>query len=417
LALRKQNLRRLLLTFEALADLGPTLTSQPDFSAAARTMLVSVLEAVGAREGVLFAFNDKPAVLRSMAVHGLAVIPDPAVIPLLPKHVHALSSARGPQLLAPHDRRDIFLSSNGNVAPELFKCLVPLAVASRLVGVIALGRPLDSEQYDDDSLDAMALIGNYVALAVHNQQLSHTLELRVRENLRLLASAHTFYDSALETFAAAIDIKHIHIEGHSLRVARYAAGIAETLGLDSNEVAGIRAAAYLHDIGKVAVDKRLFGKPERLDPEEFREMADHTTVGHRIVSGVHFPWPQVSDVVRWHHERSDGTGYPDRLRLEDTPVSARIVALADTFDAMTTDRPYRAGMTVGAVMSELVQLGAQKYDPAALQALLIQIRRDAVDPNHRFLDERVLCNIAPADVDHLASNLSYRLSNARAYLS
>src|SRR5207253_1233922 len=84
--------------------------------------------------------------------------------------------------------------------------------------------------------------------------------------------------------------------------------IGDALGLDSNDVAAVRSAGYLHDIGKVAVDKRLFGKPTVLDAEEFQEMADHTTVGHQIVTGVQFPWPFVPEVVRWHHERADGSG-------------------------------------------------------------------------------------------------------------
>ena len=112
--------------------------------------------------------------------------------------------------------------------------------------------------------------------------------------------------------------------------------------MDPGDVAALRSAGYLHDIGKVAVDRRLFGKPGALDPEEFREMADHTTVGHQIVSSVQFPWPKIPETVRWHHERSDGSGYPDRLAQDDLPLAVRIVGLADSFDAMTSARPYRA---------------------------------------------------------------------------
>jgi len=136
----------------------------------------------------------------------------------------------------------------------------------------------------------------------------------------------------LEAFAAAIDVKHVNIHGHSLRVGRYAAAIGEALGMGPTEVAGLRSAGYLHDIGKVAVDKRLFGKPTALDPEEFREMADHTVVGHQIVTGIEFPWASIPEIVRWHHERSDGSGYPDGLAMNDVSLPVRIVGLADTFD-------------------------------------------------------------------------------------
>src|SRR5438046_8784090 len=140
------------------------------------------------------------------------------------------------------------------------------------------------------------------------------------EKVKLLASLHGFYDNALEAFATAIDVKHVNIHGHSLRVGRYAAAIGDAMGMDPNEVASLRSAGYLHDIGKVAVDRRLFGKTSALDPDEFREMADHTVVGHQIVSGVEFPWPRVPEIVRWHHERGAGTGYADRLMMVEMPM-------------------------------------------------------------------------------------------------
>ena len=376
MAVTKNNFRRLLLTVEALSDLGPQMTSERDFVQIASSALAAVLEASGAREGALFTFTDKPALITTIAAQGFTLLPEPAFIPLLPRHVHALTTTRGPRLLLATSS-DTFLSSNGNVAPELFKCIAPLTVGGKLVGVIALGRREGDAAYSEEDLESLGLLSSYVALAVHNHSLQQTLAQRVSENLRLLASMHGFYDNALEAFAAAIDVKHINIHGHSLRVGRYSAGIGEAMGMEPGEVAALRSAGYLHDIGKVAVDKHLFAKPAALDPEEFRLMADHTVVGHQIVSGVQFPWPQVPEVVRWHHERADGSGYPDGLRLEDVPLPSRIVALADAFDAMTSERPYRQPLSLGETLSELVHLSPQKFDPAAMQGLLIQLRRDA----------------------------------------
>jgi putative nucleotidyltransferase with HDIG domain len=402
---------------EALADLGPELTAEREFPETARRMLSTLVEAAGAREGALFLFSDKPSLLTSIASQGFTMLPDPAVIPLLPKHVHALTAARKPIVLNP-TTYDVFLSSNGNVAPELFKCVAALKVGSKLVGIVALGRREGDALYDDDELDALTLLDTYVALAVQNHALNQTLAQRVSENLRLMASLHGFYDNALEAFAAAIDVKHVNIHGHSIRVGRYAAAMGESLGMEAGEVGALRSAGYLHDIGKVAVDKRLFGKPGALDPEEFREMADHTTVGHQIVSGVQFPWPRIPEIVRWHHERSDGSGYPDGLAIDDVPSPVRIVALADTFDAMTSERPYRESMSVGAALSELVRLAPQKFDPNVVQALLIQVRRDAVGSNRtRFLDETMPLSIAPGDIDHLAATLQHKLNHQRMYLT
>jgi putative nucleotidyltransferase with HDIG domain len=414
---QKSNFRRLLRTVEALSDLGPELTAERDFQHTARVLLSTMMEAAGAREGALFTFSDKPALLSSVSAQGFSMLPEPAVVPLLPRHVHALAAARGPVVLN-ETTYDVFFSSNGNVAPELFKCIAPLKVNGKLTGLLALGRREGESLYEDDDLDALGLLCNYVALSVQNHMLTQTLAQRVAENLRLLASLHGFYDNALAAFASAIDVKHVNIHGHSLRVARYAAAIGEAMGMESSEVASLRSAGYLHDIGKVAVDKALFGKPAALDPEEFREMADHTVVGHQIVSGIQFPWPKIPETVRWHHERGDGSGYPDGLVTEDVPLSVRIIGVADTFDAMTSARPYREPVSIGGTLSELVRLSPQKYDPEAVQALLIQIRRDAVGSSSSpMLEDRMAANIAPGDIDQLAATLQHRTNRNRTYLS
>ena len=410
------NLKKLLKTVEALADLGPELTADRDFRQTARALLTAVMEAAGAREGVLFSFGERPSMLTSIDAQGFALLPDPAIIPLLPRHLHTLAAASGPVLLNT-TTNDVFLSSNGNVAPELFKCICPLRVRGRLVGAIALGRRPGDALYEDEALDALGLISNFAALAIQNHTLSQTLAQRVSENLRLLASLHGFYDNALEAFATAIDVKHVNIHGHSLRVGRYAQAIGEALGMDPTEVGSLRSAGYLHDIGKVAVDTRLFAKSTALDPEESRLMRDHTVVGHQIVSHVQFPWPQIPEIVRWHHERSDGSGYPDGLQADETPQPVRIIALADTFDAMTSERPYRERLSVGMALQELIRMTPQKYDPQALQALLIQVRRDAVGSNRIPILEPQVMNLSATDVDQLASTLQHRITQAKQYLT
>lgn len=425
----KNNFRRILTTFEALSDMGPALTAERDFAETAPRLLASLLEAVEAREGVLFRFNDKPAMLSSLAVKGFVSFPEPAVLPLLPKHVHALTRMPSAHVLG--EDWSEYLSSNGNFAPHLIKCLVPLRVGLRLVGLVGLGQRLESAPYAADELEGLSLLSHYVALGIHNHILHETLTQRVSENLKLMATVHSFYDTTLEAFASAIDFKHVNIHGHSLRVGRYSSGIAEAMGMDHNAVAGLRAAGYLHDVGKVAVDKRLFGKPDKLNDDEFREMADHTTVGHEIVNGIQFPWPNIPDVVRWHHERCDGSGYPDRLRWDEMTDPIRIMAVADTFDAMTSERPYRDRFTVGEALTEIVKLTPTKFDPTAVQSLIIQIRRDAVaamnprprtsdttvlipPPRPRFLDERLSC-LAPTDVDQLAALLNHKITRGRVY--
>lgn len=424
----KNKFRKLFTTFEALSDLGPALTAERDFAQTADELLRLLMEAVGARESALFRFCDKPAVLTSVASRGFLSFPSPAVIPLLPSHVHALISTRAPQLLNTDNRRTYF-SSNGNFPPDLLHCIAPLRVGPRLVGLLSFGQPAEA-QYGEEELHGLQMFAHYVALAVHNSGLSESLASRVAENLKLMASVHSFYDNALEAFAVAIDAKHINIRGHSIRVGRYAALIGEAMGMGASEASALRASGYLHDIGKVAVDRRLFGKPSALNDEEFKEMADHTIVGSEIVASVQFPWPQVGEVVRSHHERLDGSGYPDHLHAEAIPQHVRIMGLADAFDAMTSERPYRQPLSIGEALSEVVKLSPIHFDPEAVQALLVQVRRDAVascspklsaawmkqnDAKPKFLDDRVMCAIAPPDVDQLAAVLHHKTTRNRVY--
>jgi len=413
---------------QVLADLGPVLTGERDLRTTAMAALQLVMGASNATAGALFRFQEKPAMLASVAASGFALFPQTAVFPLLPKHIHALNHASGAQKLC-RERCDTFLSSTGNISSVWFKCIAPLRVQGKLIGALMLGEREGGAEYAAELLEQMGHLTPYIALAIHNHHLMTSLEDRTKENLRLIASVHSFWDDALAAFAATIDVKHVNMHGHSLRVGRYAAGMAEALGMSMSEVTEMRAAGYLHDIGKVTVDKHIFTKPGALAPAEFQEMADHTVLGHRIVSNVHFPWPNIPEVVRSHHERADGSGYPDHLHNDEVSLPVKIVAVADTFEAMLSDRPYRKRRTLGEAAKELSVLAPGKFDADVVHALLVQLRRDAsrtIGPERPwasaeersrrpFLDAGIPCSISPTDIDHLVSELQRRVNHGRAY--
>lgn len=253
-------------------------------------------------------------------------------------------------------------------------------------------------------------------MLVQNQTLVISLRNQIADNLRLLSSLDHSFDDALDAFATTIDAKDKHMRGHSARVGRYASAIANSLGMNDADVQSMRAAGQLHDIGKVSVDKGVSAKPSSLRPEEFREIADHTVFGHQIVSSVRFPWREVPDVVRWHHERSDGSGYPDRLRLDETPLAARIVGVSDSFDAMTSDRPWRKGLTVLQTAEELVRLSPTKFDPNVVQALLVQLRCSCQGKGDQRLGLGVRSGqITVPDLDRLSVALVNKMTNHRVY--
>jgi putative nucleotidyltransferase with HDIG domain len=413
---------------EALGELGPALTSNTDFRETTGKILAMAMKITGSQCAVLFQFGEKPLMLRALASAGFSRFSEDATVPLLPRHGYALGKLREPVRLD-GEKREQFFSTDGNFNPAWLEWIVPLRIGRKLVGVFGLGEHLEGADYASDEMHSLQVVAHYCALAVHNHSLSETLAARISENLRLLSSVHAFYDSTLVVLAAAIDIKDINIHGHSMRVGTYGGAIAQALGMSENEIAGVRAAGYLHDIGKVAVDRYLFNKADPLNPAEFRQLADHTVLGYDIVKDVEFPWASIPEVVRSHHERADGTGYPDGLLLTDMRPEVKIVALADTFEAMTSERTYRRSMSVGEALTAIVNLTPSKLDPESVQALIVQIRRDAVvtlNPppgsgtesmlqRPRFLHEGLTCNLFPSDIDQIASLLNHKLAQGRTY--
>ena len=413
---------------EALGELGPALTSNTDFRETTGKILAMAMKITGSQCAVLFQFGEKPLMLRALASAGFSRFSEDATVPLLPRHGYALGKLREPVRLD-GEKREQFFSTDGNFNPAWLEWIVPLRIGRKLVGIFGLGEHLDGTDYGSEEVHALEVVGHYCALAVHNHSLSDTLAVRISENLRLLSSVHAFYDSTLEVLAAAIDIKDINIHGHSMRVGTYGGAIAQALGMSENEIAGVRSAGYLHDIGKVAVDGYLFNKADPLDPAEFRQLAEHTVLGYEIVKDVEFPWASIPEVVRSHHERADGTGYPDGLLLTDMRPEVKIVALADTFEAMTSVRTYRRSMSVGEALTAIVNLTPSKLDPESVQALIVQVRRDAVVTltpptgsatesslhRPRFLHEGLTCNLLPSDIDQIASLLNHKLAQGRTY--
>jgi putative nucleotidyltransferase with HDIG domain len=415
---------RLQCALEALGELGPALTSNTDFRETTAKILAMIMKIAGSRAAVLFQFDEKPLALRSLASAGFSKFPKDVIVPLLPRHCYALGKLREPLQLDSESREQLF-STDGNFNPAWLEWIVPLRIGRKLAGLFGLGAHLDGTGYSADELHSLEVVGHYCALAVYNHSLSETLAARISENLKLLSSVHAFYDSTIEVLAAAIDIKDVNIHGHSMRVGIYGAAVAQALGMSGNAIAGVRAAGFLHDIGKVAVDSYLFNKAAPLDPAEFRQIADHTVLGYDIVKDVEFPWPSIPEVVRSHHERADGTGYPDGLLLTEMRPEVKIVALADTFEAMTSERTYRRSMSVGEAMTAIVNLTPTKLDSESVQALIVQIRRDAVaalssapeagPQRPRFLREGLTCNLFPSDIDQIASLLNHKLTQGRTY--
>jgi putative nucleotidyltransferase with HDIG domain len=182
------------------------------------------------------------------------------------------------------------------------------------------------------------------------------------ECAQLLRKQRDLFLDTITVLAQAVEMRDQYTGGHTLRVSTYAVLLAENLGLTPAERELIRTGTPLHDIGKIGIDDAILRKPDRLTPEEFEAMKLHTVKGSEIIDTVPDLWP-VKPIVRSHHERWDGRGYPDGLSGEAIPNLARVVALADAFDAMTSDRPYRKGMAADEAFAEIKKQSGQQFDP------------------------------------------------------
>ena len=172
----------------------------------------------------------------------------------------------------------------------------------------------------------------------------------------------------VQALVEALEAKDHYTRGHSARVSAYSGRIAAELGISDEAVRLTELAAELHDVGKIGVRESVLLKPDGLEPDEYEHLMGHTTIGARILDPLLKHAPQVIDVVRSHHEHVDGSGRPDGLFGEAIPLLARVVSLADAFDAMTTARPYRAAMTLEDALDEIERCGGTQFDPSVVEA-------------------------------------------------
>ena len=190
-----------------------------------------------------------------------------------------------------------------------------------------------------------------------------------------------------EALATAIDAKDQTTHCHVRRVQIYAAGMGEVFGLSADEIAALKAGALLHDVGKLAVPPHILNKPGPLTHAEFEKMKIHTVVGAQILGRVDFPYP-VIPIVRHHHEQWDGRGYPDRLRGEQIPITARIISVVDCFDSIREDRPFRRGMTLDEATALLLRGAGIHFDPAVVEQFIKNLPRFETEIARRGLEHQ-----------------------------
>ncbi len=195
------------------------------------------------------------------------------------------------------------------------------------------------------------------------------MALDITDRKRLERAQSELTDAVVGAMSATAEARDPYTAGHQHRVADIAAAIATELGYDDNTVHGVALAAVIHDIGKVAVPAEILARPGRLSEAEMQLVRTHPTIGYEIVRDIEFPWP-IAQMILQHHERIDGSGYPNQLRGDEINIGARIIAVADTLEAMSAHRPYRASLGLDQALSAIEAASGRGFDPAVVDACL-----------------------------------------------
>ena len=232
---------------------------------------------------------------------------------------------------------------------------VPVKAKDRMIGVLEAINKKHGEKFDRKDLSLFVSLADQVAIALDNARLYEELE--------------EMFFQTVESLADAIEKRDPYTGGHTQRVTSYSLAIARHLQLKPSERRCLKIAAVLHDVGKIGIEDQILRKPEPLSPEEYNTIKRHTNMGAEILEHIR----QLKDIipgVKYHHEQMNGRGYPDGLKGEEMPIIAKIVAVADTYDAMTTDRPYRKALLKEAAMEELRRSAGVQLDRQVVEAFM-----------------------------------------------
>ncbi|HEY2911165.1 MAG TPA: HD domain-containing phosphohydrolase [Gemmataceae bacterium] len=319
-----------------------------------RQVLEQAVVFFGAQRGGIFLADEGSG---HLAIRCIASPPDRPLAARTISRTTATRAFNGQKSLLFKDCREPDLMAAESVTRGAMNSIICAVLRSpeRTFGVLHLDRGLLQEPFAEGDLYLADSLAAALALGV--------------ERIQMVDRQQELFLHTVTALAQAVEMRDLYTGNHTHRVTTYALILAEELGVKESERQVLRAAAALHDIGKIAIDDHILRKPGRLSETEFTQMKMHVIRGSEIIQMVPgLSWAQP--VVRGHHERWDGTGYPDRLKGEEIPLLARVVSVADAFDAMTSDRPYRPGMSIATAYAELQSGAGKQFDPTLIDAFV-----------------------------------------------
>ncbi len=248
-----------------------------------------------------------------------------------------------------------FVPGRGFPAHASMLCVPLIGASSELLGVINIERGPTRPAFRRSEMEYLLAISGQASVAIENVELLQNLE-------------KSYYDT-ISALAQAVEAKDPYTLGHSDRVTQYAIAIGEEMGLSREDIAVLRFGAILHDVGKIGIDEAVLNKPGKLTREEFLHMKEHPEIGENIVRGVDF-LQKVRPLIRHHQERHDGKGYPDGLHGKEIPLMVAIISVADVFDALTSDRPYRKAKPASEALRMIKEESGTQHNPEVVEAFL-----------------------------------------------
>ncbi len=369
MSLNNLAVRKMLHTLGALTDLGAEINSQENFDELIRASLHTCLGTLAIPKGAIARFSEKPRQLKIIAAKGLHGALGQKIELGRDEAEKIAHHSKPINLHTENNGLAHFVRRNGELLKKLRAFLVvPMTVRHELIGVIYLSEKISGVAFDAEDLDIINTIARHIGLALYNQRLIVSLKRRAEENRRLYREMHAVYKDTVAAFGAAIDLKDTYTSGHSERVARYSEAIAKEMGVAGEELEHISVAGYLHDIGKITVDRSIINNPRPLTDREYKELNKHPMAGYEILSHIRRPWKEIAYMTKCHHEKVDGTGYPNGLSGDEIPLGSKIVTFADAFDAMMTDRPYRVRLPLEVALAEIEKHTNKQFDAKVITA-------------------------------------------------
>lgn len=344
-------LERAVERLSALYKMGLATNSIMDHDRLFDLLIRKTMDTVQAKYGYILIFNKEDWSLTLGGAHGIDAIANNkgVTIPLKPGGVSHWVIVNSEPLLIQDitTSREFSRTSRLGFDRESVIC-APLSIKNEIFGTITMSNKLDETPFNKEDLELLSTIAAQASVAINNAQ--------------LYEEQQKTYLNTVHALVSAIEASDPYTRGHSERVTRYSLALGRHMGLDNDAMNRLEQAAILHDIGKIGIDIYLLHKEEELSEEDFEKLQRHPEIGDRILEPIGF-FKDVRKIILQHHERYDGKGYPNNLKQDEILLESRILAVADTYDAMTSTRPYRSALSHETTIQEIREHAGTQFDP------------------------------------------------------